>query len=365
MSSPFNVGIIGCGNIAPQYFKGCAPFGILNVTACADLDFSRAEARAAEYGIRALTVDDLLADPDIQIVINLTVPAAHASVNMAILEAGKHAYTEKPFALTRTDGQRQLALAAEKGLSIGCAPDTFLGGGGQTCRKLIDDGVIGKPIAAVAFFAGHGMEMWHPDPDFFYKRGGGPMLDMGPYYLTALVNLMGPMRRIAASTKITFPERLITSQPRNGQKITVETPTHITGVVDFANGATATLITSFDVWSHHLPRIEIYGTEGSLAVPDPNGFGGPVYVRRASDQDWSEVPLTHSAEVGRGIGVADMAYSIRTGRPARATGALALHVLDAMLAFEESSNTGAHIHLESRVSQPAPLPVGLPVGELD
>lgn len=365
MTSPFNVGIIGCGNIAPQYFKGCAPFGILNVTACADLDFSRAEARAAEYGVRALTVDALLADPDIQIVINLTVPAVHAAVNMAILEAGKHAYAEKPFALTRADGQRQLALAAEKGLAVGCAPDTFLGAGGQTCRKLIDDGVIGKPVAAIAFFAGHGMEMWHPDPDFFYKRGGGPMLDMGPYYLTALVNLMGPMSRIAASTKITFPERLITSQPRNGQKITVETPTHITGVVDFENGATATLITSFDVWGHHLPRIEIYGTEGSLAVPDPNTFGGPVYVRRATDQDWSEVPLTHSAEVGRGIGVADMAYSIRDKRPARVTGALAFHVLDAMLSFEESSNTGAHIHLDSRVNQPAPLPVGLALGELD
>jgi predicted dehydrogenase len=274
-------------------------------------------------------------------------------------------YCEKPLAVTRADGQKTLAAAKENGVQVGCAPDTFLGGGIQTCRKLIDDGQIGEPVAATAFMTCHGHEGWHPDPAFYYQRGGGPMLDMGPYYLTALVNLVGPIRRVTGSTRITFPERLITSQPLRGGRILVETATHVAGVMDFANGAVGSIITSFDIWAANLPRIEIYGAEGSLSVPDPNRFDGRVLLRRADASDWSEIPLTHSADVGRGIGVADMAYALAYGRPQRASGELAYHVLDVMCAFEDASRTGRHIDIESTCGQPAALPPGLAPGTLD
>ena len=334
MQDKVKVGIIGCGNISPAYFKGCAAFHILDVVACADIDMKRAQSRAAEFGVpKACTVEELLADPEIEIVVNLTIPKAHAEVNLAALQAGKNVHCEKPFAVTRADGQKVLAAAKERGLLVGCAPDTFLGGGIQTCRKLIDDGWIGEPVALTAFMTCHGHESWHPDPEFYYEIGGGPMLDMGPYYLTAMINLAGPIARVTGSTRITFPERVITSQPKYGKHVKVETPTHIAGVMDFANGAVGTIITSFDVWYANLPRIEIYGTQGSLSVPDPNTFAGPVSVRRAGAADWSEIPLTHSDKVSRGIGVADMAYALRCGRPHRASSELAYHVLDVMHAF--------------------------------
>lgn len=363
------VGIIGCGNIANQYFKGCAAFDILEVVGCTDIDGSRAKAKAEEHGVRAYTIDELLNDPEIDIVINLTVPVAHAEVTLAAINAGKSVQSEKPLALTREDGQAIIRAAKEKGVLVGCAPDTFLGGGLQTSRKLIDDGWIGKPVAATAFMLGHGPEAWHPNPDFFYKVGGGPMFDMGPYYLTALVHLMGPVGRVAGSTQVSFPTRYATSTQLPpelyGHAIEVEIPTHVAGVLDFDSGAVASLITSFDVWSHNLPRIEIYGTEGSLSVPDPNTFRGPVKVRRAGASDWSEVPLTHSDQVGRGIGVADMAYALRSGRPHRASGELAYHVLDLMHAFHDSSSSNQHVELTSTVAQPAPLPLGLMQGQLD
>ena len=365
MVTTTKVGIIGCGNISNAYFKGSRDFEILEVVACADIDLDRAKAKGEEQGVRALSVEELLADPEIEIVVNLTIPAAHAAVSMAALEAGKNVHEEKPFALTREDGQKLLATAKEKGLLIGCAPDTFLGGGLQTCRKLIDDGWIGEPVAATAFMLGHGPEAWHPNPDFFYQVGGGPMFDMGPYYLTALVTLLGPVKRVTGSARISFPERVATSEALFGHRIKVEIPTHIAGVLDFAQGAVGTLITSFDVWSHHLPRIEIYGTEGSLSVPDPNTFRGPVKVRRAGAEDWNEVPLTHSDQVGRGIGVADMAYALRSGRPHRASGDLAYHVLDLMHSFHDASNGGRHVKVKSKVKQPAPLPLGLLAGQLD
>ncbi len=359
------VGIIGCGNISNAYFKGCDAFEILEVVACADIDLDRAKAKGEEHGVKAMSVDELLADPDIDIVINLTIPAAHADVSLLALEAGKNVHAEKPFALTRKDGLKVLAKAKEKDLLVGCAPDTFLGGGLQTCRKLIDDGWIGEPVAATAFMLSHGPEAWHPNPDFFYKVGGGPMFDMGPYYLTALVHLLGPVKRVTGSARISFPERVATSEALFGHKIEVEIPTHVTGIMDFASGAIGTLITSFDVWSHNLPRIEIYGSEGSLSVPDPNTFGGPVMVRRAGEKDWSEIPLTHSDKVARGIGVADMAYALQSGRPHRASGQLAYHVLDLMHAFHDSSSTGRHVKLKSTVKRPAPLPMGLLAGQLD
>ena len=360
------VGIIGCGNISPAYFKGCRVFGILDLVACADIDMGRAQSRAAEFNVaRACTPEELLADPEIKIVINLTTPKIHTQVNLAAIAAGKNVHCEKPLAVTRADGHKTIAAAKAKGLRVGCAPDTFLGGGIQTCRKLIDDGWIGEPVAATAFMTCHGHESWHPDPEFYYEIGGGPMLDMGPYYLTALVNLIGPITRVTGSTRVTFPERVITSQPKNGKVITVETPTHIAGVLDFANGAVGTIITSFDVWAANLPRIEIYGTQGSLSVPDPNTHDGAVMVRRAGAQEWSTIPHTHSIEVRRGVGVADLAYGLAYGRPHRVSGELAYHVLDVMCSFEEASHSGKHINIESSCARPAALPVGLRLGELD
>jgi predicted dehydrogenase len=366
MAAKVNVGIIGCGNIFPAYVRGCRAFDILDIVACADIDVSRAEARAVEFNIpKAYGVADLLADPDVQIVINLTVPLVHAEVSLAAIEAGKHVHSEKPLAVHREDGKRILEAAEAKGVLVGCAPDTFLGGGLQTCRKLIDDGAIGRPVAATAFMAGRGPESWHPNPDFFYKLGGGPLFDMGPYYLTALVHLLGGVKRVTGSAQISFAERVATSNEHNGRRIGVDVPTHIAGVLDFESGAVGTLITSFDVWSHNLPRIEIYGSEGSLSVPDPNTFGGVVQVWRHDTKAWQEVPHTHSDDVGRGIGVADMAYALTTGRPHRASGKLAYHVLDIMHALQEASEQGQHITLTSGVERPAPLPVDLPVGALD
>ena len=366
MEPKVKVGIIGCGNISGAYFKGCAAFGILDVVACADLDMEVAKEKATENGVRALTVEELLGDPEIQIVVNLTVPKAHAEVNLAAIRAGKSVHTEKPFAVRKEDGKQVLDAAGETGLLTGSAPDTFLGGGIQTCRKLIDDGWIGTPVAATAFMLSHGPEGWHPNPDFFYQVGGGPMFDMGPYYLTALVSLLGPVKRVTGSTRISFPERVIGNRERRfGENIPVETPTHLAGVLDFAAGAVGTMVTSFDVWAHSLPRIEIYGSEGSLSVPDPNTFRGPVRVRRAGADDWSEIPLTHSDEVSRGIGVADMAYALRSKRAHRASGALAYHVLELMCAFDEASQAGRHVEVESTCNRPPPLPVGLAPGTLD
>jgi predicted dehydrogenase len=366
MVAKMKVGIIGCGNISSNYIKHMQMFDVLKVWAVADIDMDRAQAKAAEHGVpRALSVGELLADPEIEIVVNLTVPAVHAEVSLAIIAAGKHVYSEKPLATRREDGKAILDAAREKGVRVGCAPDTFLGGGLQTSRKLIDDGWIGRPVAAVAFFTAHGPESWHPNPEFFYKFGAGPMLDLGPYYLTALVNLLGPVKRVTGSAQISFPQRLITSQPFYGTKVDVEVPTHVAGVADFACGAVGTIITSFDVWSATLPRIEIYGSEGSISVPDPNIFGGPVLVRRMGAQEWTEMPLSHDHNVGRGIGVADMATAILSGRPHRASGDLAYHVLDLMYAFQDASICEQHVQVKSTVERPAALPSGLLAGVLD
>ena len=355
------IGVIGCGSISGAYLGAGKTFPNLDIVACADLDRSRARARAEEFGIpKAYSVDELLADPEIDVVVNLTIPRAHADIAVASLESGKHAYSEKPFAVTREEGKRILAAGRSAELRVGCAPDTFLGGGIQTCRKIIDDGWIGQPIGATAFMTCHGHESWHPDPDFYYQPGGGPMFDMGPYYLTAMVNLMGPIRRVTGSARVTFPERLITSQQKNGQIIKVNVPTHVTGIMDFASGAVGTILTSFDVWAAQLPRIEIYGTEGSLSCPDPNGFGGPVRVRRPGAESWSDVPLARP-EAHRGIGVADMAAAIARNRPHRVSGELAFHVLDIMEAIHDASEQGKHIELGSTCERPAPLPTGLDV----
>jgi len=361
------IGIIGCGNISAVYAQAGKRFRNIEVAACADIDLSRAKARAAEFNIpRACSVKELLATPEIEIVINLTIPQAHAEVAQSILESGKHAYGEKPLATTRADAEKVLSLAKSKNLRVGCAPDTFLGGGLQTCRKLIDDGWIDKPIGASAFMSSHGPEHWHPDPAFIYQVGAGPLFDMGPYYVTALAFLIGPIKSVACVARATFPERMITSQPKYGQMMKVNTPTHVSGVLDFHSGAVGTMLMSFDVWAAELPRIEVYGTSGSLSVPDPNTFGGPVRIKREGAQAWSDVPLTHGyADNSRGLGAADMAQALASNRPHRASGELSFHVLDTMQSLLEASELRRHVDLVSTCMQPKPLPLGLRDGEID
>lgn len=361
------VGVIGCGNISGIYLEVGQTFEILEIAAVADLIPERAQAQAEKYGIpRACSVKEILADPDIQIVINLTIPNAHAEVGQKVVEAGKSVYNEKPLTIRREDARHLLETAQKNGVRIGGAPDTFLGGGLQTCRKLIDDGWIGEPVAATAFMLCHGHESWHPSPEFYYQVGGGPMFDMGPYYLTALVSLMGPVKRVSGSTRVTFPQRTITSKPKYGKVVDVEVPTHVAGVLDFASGAIGTIVTSFDVWSAEVPRIEIYGTRGTLSVPDPNTFGGPVRVHLASSSEWNEIPLTHGyAKNTRSIGVADMAYGLRSGRPHRANGEMAYHVLDIMHAVHDAAESGKRVELSSTCSRPAAVPLGLLEGRLD
>lgn len=363
---PLRIGLIGCGNISNAYFKGTAPFpNHVKIVACADLDLNRAKAKAEEHGVpKSYSPQSLLEDPEIDAVLNLTIPKAHAEVNLAALRAGKHVYCEKPFSLTQKDGQKVLAEAEKRKLYIGCAPDTVLGGGIQTCRKLIDDGHIGRPLAAVANMVCRGHESWHPSPEFYYKKGGGPLFDMGPYYLTSLVTMLGPAASVIAMAKTSFAERLITSEPLNGTKIRVETPTHLSGVVEFENSAVATIHMSFDVWANNLPLLEVYGTEGSLACPDPNTFGGEVHFWRGGGKDWAKIPLTHCDETGRGFGLADMAHAIQQKRLNRMNGSLALHVVEIMEAFHKSADTGRKIEIKTKCQQPQAIPAGLPLGEV-
>ena len=361
------IGIIGCGNISGIYCKNGSRFNNLEIAACADMDLSRAQAKAAEYNLpKGCTVDELLADPQIEIVVNLTIPAAHSAISRQAIEAGKHVYSEKPLAINREDGAALQQLAREKNLRTGCAPDTFLGAGLQTCRQLLDEGAIGEPIGVAGWMLSRGPESWHPDPEFFYQPGAGPMFDMGPYYLTAMTSLLGPVQRLTGSARVSFPERTITSQPKFGQKMIVKTPTHIAGVLDFASGVVGTLVTSFDVHSSSVPRMELYGSEGTLLIPDPNTFGGPVQIRRAGEKTFEEVPLTLPyAENSRGIGLADMAAAIRAGRPHRASGEMAFHVLDLMVSFHDASREGRHVQVGSTMQRPDALPLGLQPGEVE
>jgi predicted dehydrogenase len=361
------IGIVGCGNISPAYFKAAQKFEILQVTACADVNMEVAKARGTEFGVPAMTVAELLASKEVDIVINLTVPAAHAEVTMAALNAGKHVHSEKPLAIKLEDGQAILALAAKKGLLVGCAPDTFLGAGLQTCRKLIDDGWLGQVVGGSAFLASRGPESWHPNPSFFYKVGAGPMFDMGPYYITALVHLLGPVKRVAAITSKAFEVRMATCKERFGEMMPVEVPTHNCGTLEFLSGAVVSMTISFDVYAHRQAPIELYGTRGSLGVPDPNTFGGPVTLwTPVGEKTWRDQAFSHPyADNMRSIGAADMAYAIQGKRPHRTSGALACHVLEVMHAFEHSSKCGRQIEIESKPPQPAALPLGLVEGRLD
>jgi predicted dehydrogenase len=351
------LGLIGCGYISEIYLRNIGLLADVEVLAVSDIDMQRARARADAYSIpKALSVPELLAEPEIEIVLNLTIPKAHADVALAVLQAGKSVYNEKPLAIRREDARNMLALARTRGLQVGCAPDTFLGAGLQTCRQLIDAGAIGVPVGATAFMVCRGHESWHPDPSFYYQLGGGPMFDMGPYFLTALVTLIGPVRRVTGSARVSFPERTITSKPKFGTKISVEVPTHLATVADFASGAVGSMIMSFDIWNANLPGIEIYGSEGTLVVPDPNGFGGPVRLWRHDSPEWREISLiSEFAENWRGLGVADMAQALRDGRPHRANGDLAYHILDIMHAVHDASRDGRHIELTSTCERPAPM----------
>ena len=368
---PTIIGIIGCGNISDAYLKGAARSQLIQVKSCADLNAEAARAKASDYGISAVPVEELLADPDIEIVINLTVPLAHGPVSRQIITAGKHVYSEKPLAARFSEAQALMLAAAGRGVRVGCAPDTFLGAAHQACRRAIDGGRIGRPIAGAAAVLSHGMEHWHPNPEFFFKRGGGPIHDVGPYYVTQLVNLLGPITRVSAQASTASPTRTVTSEPRRGQVIEVEVPTTVNGVLSFASGANVALSASWDVWKHQRLPFEIYGTAGTMLVPDPNFFGGAPMVSER-DSEWRELDITahpfrvpnrtlrSGAEVAdyRIIGLLDMAAALHQGRPHRANGDLALHVLEVMDAFERSSVEGRHVMIETPCERPEPLPLG-------
>ncbi|MCL2880299.1 MAG: Gfo/Idh/MocA family oxidoreductase [Treponema sp.] len=365
------IGIVGIGKISGIYLANLSGmFGKrIKLSGVTDLIPARSEKAAKEYNLKLFdSADDMVHSPDIDIILNLTQPQNHYEVAMAALNAGKHVYNEKPLSVKREEGSRLVKAAADKKVRIGGAPDTFLGPGAQTCRKLIDDGWIGKPVAANAFMLSHGVEDWHPDPEFYYKPGGGPMFDMGPYYLTALINLLGPVARISGSAQKGQAERLITSEPLNGTKITVDVPTHVAGVLDFCSGVVGVIITSFDIWSNSMPFIEIYGTEGTLQVPDPNYFRGEVRLRRFRDENWSSVPLIlgepdkvadrdnwHRLNNLRGAGITDMAEAIEQGRPHRACGEMTYHVLDVMQGIHDASASGRYYDVPSTCRRPEPM----------
>ena len=358
-----NIGIVGCGCISGIYLKNLTGMfrNTVSVRAVCDLIPERALEAQKQYEIPKayFTDEEIMADEEIELIVNLTTPDQHCPVNMMALNAGKHAYCEKPLATTREDGEKQVKLAQEKGLRLGGAPDTFLGGGIQTARKLIDDGWIGDVVALNASMRCHGHESWHPGPAFYYKPGAGPMFDMGPYYLTAMINLAGAVESVSAYTRITFPQRLITSQPLYGKLIDVEVPTHIAGLMRFQSGAIGTLTTTFDVYDKQPHRIEVFGSRGSLIVPDPNTFGGPVRLLRPGASSYEEVPVVYGyQENSRGLGVADFCEALREGRPARADCAQTFHVLDLMCAFHDAADAKAQHRMESAYERAPALELG-------
>lgn len=353
------IAMIGVGAISGIYLKNITEtFKQIKLIGVCDLVRERAEKAQEEYNVPKLyeTMHDAFADPDVDIVLNLTRPYEHFEVTKAALEAGKHVYSEKPLGASWEEGLQLANLAKEKGLHIGGAPDTFLGAGIQTCRKLIDDGFIGAPIGAAAFMIGHGHETWHPDPEFYYKYGGGPMLDMGPYYITALVNLLGRVQGLTGVTKTSFPKRIITSEPKHGKIIDVDVPTYVTGILDFENGATGTIFTTFDVYYKSQSRIEIYGSKGTLIVPDPNTFGGPIRLLRPEDGEYRDMPLLFDyAENSRALGLADMAQALACGRDSRADVQQTLHVLEILTGFERSSQNKAYLPITSPYERGIPM----------
>jgi predicted dehydrogenase len=369
MGDTLGIGIIGCGNISTTYFRLAPLFRGLAIRACADLDLAAAQAKAVEHGVTAQSVEDLLGNPVVDCVINLTVPDAHAPVTRAAIGAGKHVYSEKPLALSVEEGTALKALAEARGVTVGCAPDTFLGGAHQQARAMIDEGKVGTITSGTAHVLGHGMEHWHPNPDFFFLPGAGPVLDIGPYYVANLINLIGPVRRVGALANAATPTRTIrTEGPRQGEAIPVKTPTNVHALLEFENGAAVTLTTSWDVWAHRHGPMELYGTEGALFVPDPNFFGGMLEAAGREGVIAEVAPWDHpfgrpNQEHGSGrmlanyrtAGLADMAAAIRAGRDPRCSLERALHGVDVMTAILRSAETGEFVTLTTTCTRPAPL----------
>ena len=369
MAKTLGVGVIGCGNISAAYLRLAPLFKGIEIKAVADINMEAAKARAKEFGVEAQTVKELLANPDIAIVVNLTVPAVHYKVSKQILEAGKHVYSEKPLTLSLAEAKDLQKLATRKKLKAACAPDTFLGGAHQQARQAIDDGLIGKVTSGTAHVMGHGMEHWHPNPDFFYKPGGGPILDMGPYYITNLINLIGPVKRVAALSGMARKSRLISSAPRKGEKLAVKTPTSYHALLEFANGAQVTLSASWDVYAHRHQNMELYGTEGAMFVPDPNFFGGEVQVA-GNDTVVKTLPAwdhpfgvnnqkSQQGDVAnyRAAGLADMAQAIMAKRDVRCGIERPLHAVEVMTAIMKSGETGKFVTLKSTCTRPKALGV--------
>jgi predicted dehydrogenase len=360
MGDALRVGLVGAGQISGAYLRTLPRLRGLTLTRVADLDADRARAAAAEVpGVVPTTPDELYAADDVDLVLNLTIPQAHAQVALDAIAAGKHVYGEKPLAVGTGQARAVLAAAAAAGVRVGCAPDTVLGTGVQTARASLDAGGVGRPVAATAFMTTPGHEHWHPAPEFYYRPGGGPLLDMGPYYLSALVTLLGPIRRVIGMAAAPQDTRVIGSGPRAGTRFAVEVDTHVTGVLEHTGGALSTLMMSFDVWQARLPRIEVYGTEGSLSVPDPNGFDGTVRIARAGEEEWSDLPEGGGyRDAARGYGVADMARAIADGIAHRAGGDLAYHVLDVMESLLASARAGLAVEVGSTCARPASVPLG-------
>jgi predicted dehydrogenase len=366
---PVRVGVIGCGAISGAYLGMASKFPRIEIAACADLDADRARAAAQKHGIaRVCAVDDLFKEDSIEIILNLTIPAAHHEITIRSLEAGKHTYCEKPLGISRTEGESILAAAKKHDRRVGCAPDTFMGAGIQTARHAIDSGLIGKPVAFTAYMQGRGHETWHPSPEFYYAPGGGPMFDMGPYYLTALLNLLGPVKRIMGLASIAVPERTITSQPKFGKKITVETPDHIVGLIEFENGCSGTIIQSFATIEGNYDGkhpITINGQTGALRVPDPNTFDGTVVHRKLHANETSELPPATPLGYGRSVGLADMGDAIRAQRPHRCSLEQAFAVLDLMQGFLDSSTAGRAVEPRMRYDRVASIDPSRPFGAFD
>ena len=373
----FRIGLIGTGRISDIYLHNCAKFNELEIVACGSMDMAESEAKAKAFDIpNVATPDEIIASDTIDCILNLTIPSAHYPISYAALEAGKHIYTEKPFATNLAEAARLLNLAKQKNLKIGNAPDTFLGGRWQTARTLIDEGKIGDIVGFQAHVGTRGVERHHPNPDFYYQKGGGPLFDLGPYYLTALVFLLGPIARVSGLGRRTFDKRQIENGARNGQWMDVEVNTHSLSMLEFESGAIGTMMMSFDIWDSEVPRLEIYGTEGTICIPDldpvhgANIFGGPIWYRtrqtsrwefqpRPTDrpEQWLEATNYHNYNDNeRGIGLCDLYHAILEGREPRASGALAYHVLEAMLAIEQAEDTGQFMTVKSHCHSPTPLP---------
>lgn len=381
--TPLRVGLVGCGRISDIYLQNCLSYPELDITACASLDLAESQTKADQYGIaKACTPDQIFADPDIDCVLNLTIPAVHAKVSLAALAAGKHVYSEKPFVTDLEDGKAILDLAAAKGLYVGNAPDTFLGGRLQTCRALMDDGIIGEPTGVSAFVGTHGVERHNPNPDFYYQVGGGPLLDLGPYYLASMIFLLGPVARVCGMSRRTFDQRMIENGPRNGEMIDVEIDTHILSLLEFSSGVLGQMTSSFDVWDTETPRMEIYGTKGTICIPDPdpvhgaNIFGGEVWYRTRETSRWSYQPRvqglddwqiadnTHGFnQDSRGLGLLDMAYAIRDKRPVRASAQMAQHICEIMSGIMSAQENGRYVTMQSTCDRPQSLPENFPQSE--